>query len=83
MSIAETLTPMSEAQHNDADEAALVAAREAIQSCSQLLQRFRAALGSGTNPVLVQQWAAKVQAERVQAEARVRELTGRQRMILK
>ncbi|GAA0223506.1 hypothetical protein [Cryptosporangium japonicum] len=75
----ETLTAMSEAE-DSTDDAALAAAKEAIHSCRQRLQRYRAALEAGADPVLIQQWTAEVQAERVQAEAKVRELIGRQRM---
>ncbi|TQS46175.1 recombinase family protein [Cryptosporangium phraense] len=78
--LTETLTAISESQRSDADDAALAAARETIQSCGQRLQRYRAALEAGTDAVLIQQWTAEVQAERVQAEAKIRELSGRQRM---
>jgi hypothetical protein len=71
---------MSDAHRNDADDAALTAAKEAIQSCGQRLQRYRAALEAGTDPVLIPQWTAEVQAECVQAEAMIRKLSGRQRM---
>ncbi|GAA3381604.1 recombinase family protein [Cryptosporangium minutisporangium] len=77
--LTETLTAMSEAE-DSTDDTALAAAKETIQSCGQRLQRYRAALEAGTDPALIQQWTAEVQAERVQAEAKIRELTGRQRM---
>ncbi|MFG1923292.1 recombinase family protein [Cryptosporangium sp. NPDC048952] len=77
--LTKTLTAMSEAE-DSTDDTALAAAKEAIQSCGQRLQRYRAALEAGTDPSLIQQWTAEVQAERVQAEAKIRELTGRQRM---
>ncbi|TQS46189.1 hypothetical protein [Cryptosporangium phraense] len=67
--LTETLTALSEAEDNT-DDAALASAKEAIQSCGQRLQQYRAALEAGTDPVLVQQWTAEVQAERVQAEAK-------------
>lgn len=44
------------------------------------LDRYRAALDAGTDPVLVQQWITQVQAEKAVAEADLRRSTGRRTM---
>jgi site-specific DNA recombinase len=59
------------------------AARDNIKSCDARLNRYRAALEAGTDPVLVQQRAAQVQAEKAVAEAALRSASGRRHMTAK
>lgn len=75
-----TLQAMADAQHDDADQHRVIAAREKINTCQTKLDRYRAALDAGTDPVLVQQWITQVQAEKAVAEADLRRITGRRTM---
>ncbi|WP_372495157.1 recombinase family protein [Micromonospora phytophila] len=78
--LTETVQAMAEAQHNEADQQAIKAARETLATCATRLDRYRAALDSGTDPTIVSRWIADVQAEQVTAEANLRRLTGRRTM---
>ncbi|MEV6692210.1 zinc ribbon domain-containing protein [Micromonospora sp. NPDC051196] len=75
-----TIQAMAEAQHDDIDQQAIKAARETLATCATRLDRYRAALDSGTDPTIVSRWIADVQAEQVTAEATLRRLTGRRTM---
>jgi hypothetical protein len=75
-----TLQAMADAQHDDADQHRVVAAREKINTCQTKLDRYRAALDAGTDPALVQQWITQVQAKKAVAEADIRRITGRRTM---
>jgi site-specific DNA recombinase len=72
-----TLRAMADAQHDDADQHRVIAAQEKITTCRTTLDRYRAALDAGTDPVLVQQWITQVQAEKAVAEADLRRINGR------
>ena len=72
-----TLQAMADAQHSDGDQHRVIVAREKIAICDTKLDRYRAALDAGTDPVLVQQWITQVQAERAVAAADLRQITGR------
>jgi site-specific DNA recombinase len=72
---------MADAQ--DATDAAAAEARRirhTIADCDQKLARYRAVLEGGTDAALVAGWTAEVNAARVRAEHRLRQLTGRHRM---
>jgi DNA invertase Pin-like site-specific DNA recombinase len=75
-----TLQAMADTQHDNADQHRIIAAREKISTCQTKLDRYRAALDAGTDPILVQQWITQIQAERAVAEADLRQLTGRSAM---
>lgn len=75
-----TLQTMADAQHDDADQHRVAAARQKISTCQTKLDRYRAALDAGTDPVLVQQWITQIQAEKAVAEADLRRSTGRRTM---
>jgi site-specific DNA recombinase len=75
-----TLQTMADAQHSDADQQRVIVAREKIATCDTKLDRYRAALDAGTDPVLVQQWITQVQAEKAIAAADLRQITGRRTM---
>jgi len=49
-------------------------------TCDTKLDRYRAALDAGTDPLLVQQWITRVQAEKAVAAANLRQITGRRTM---
>jgi site-specific DNA recombinase len=75
-----TLQAMADAQHGDADQQRLNVAREKIATCDTKLDRYRAALDAGTDPVVVQQWITQIQAEKSVAAADLRQITGRRTM---
>lgn len=75
-----TVQAMADAQHDDVDQQAIRAAQETLATCATRLDRYRAALDSGTDPTFVSRWIADVQAEQVTAEATLRRLTGRRTM---
>jgi site-specific DNA recombinase len=72
------------AQSQDAPEAgeetAIEAARRALTECDRRLARYRAALEAGTDPALIARWTAEVNAQRVMAEAKLPEASGRRSM---
>ncbi|WP_406081993.1 hypothetical protein [Micromonospora sp. NBC_00858] len=70
---------MAEAQHDDAEQQTIKAARETA-TCATRLDRYRAALDGGADPTVVSSWIADVQAEQVTAEAKLRRLTRRRTM---
>jgi site-specific DNA recombinase len=74
----DTLRRLSEASTID-DQHALEAeaARRALADCDQRLSRYRAALEAGTDPALIASWTAEVNAQRIMAQTRLREATGR------
>ncbi|MBV1854615.1 recombinase family protein, partial [Catellatospora tritici] len=76
----DTLQAMADSQHDDRDRHRIDAARTKIAGCNTKLDRYRAALEVGTDPVLVQQWIAQAQAEKAAAESELRALTGRRTM---
>jgi site-specific DNA recombinase len=49
------------------------AAQQVLVDCQRRLERYRAALEAGTDPVVVQQWIAEVTATRTAAEAQLRD----------
>jgi hypothetical protein len=69
-----------DAQDADGDHAAIEQARREIADCDAKLRAHRAALEAGADPAIVAGWMAEVQAQRVVAEARLRQGSGRQRM---
>jgi site-specific DNA recombinase len=75
-----TLQAMADAQHDDAEQHRVIAAREKISTCQTKPDRYRTALDAGTDPVLAQQWITQVQAGKAVAEADLRQLTGRRTM---
>jgi len=75
-----TVHAMAEAQHDDADQQAIKAARETLATRATRLDRYRAALDSSADPTVASRWIADVQAEQVTAEAKLRRLSGRQTM---
>jgi len=54
---------------DDASEAAAEAARRKLADCDDRLRKYRAALDSGADPVVVAGWMAEVQGERLRADA--------------
>jgi DNA invertase Pin-like site-specific DNA recombinase len=52
----------------DRDAAAVEAAQRKLVNCETRLDRYRAALDSGTDPSVVGQWIAEVQGEKLRAE---------------
>ncbi|HEU5305720.1 MAG TPA: recombinase family protein, partial [Acidimicrobiia bacterium] len=52
----------------DVDHAALEAARRKLDDCDTRLDRYRAALESGTDPAVVARWIAEVQGDRLRAQ---------------
>jgi hypothetical protein len=59
-----TLEAMAAAQHDDTDQHRIITARDKISACQSKLDRYRAALEAGTDPVLVQQWTPKSRQKR-------------------
>ncbi|MGW4079406.1 hypothetical protein ACWELB_39040 [Streptomyces asiaticus] len=55
-------------------------AERVIAECDTKLARYREALEAGTDPKLVAQWTAEVQAHRAEAFSRSRQVTGQRRM---
>lgn len=51
-----------------------------IAECDRKLAQHRAALEAGADPVLVTQWIAETQTQRVAAQAQLRQASGRRRM---
>lgn len=65
----ETCTALAAADDRlDVDVARVQAAKAKIADCDSRLDRYRAALEAGTDPVLVGKWIAEVRAERIAAE---------------
>jgi len=61
---------------DDAGQAKAQAARRRVAECDTRLARYRAALEAGTDPVVVGNWIAEVQAERLAAEVELDRATG-------
>ncbi len=55
-------------------------AERVIAECDTKLARYREALEAGTDPKLVAQWTAEVQAHRAEALSRSRQVTSQRRM---
>jgi len=73
-----TLRAMEQSQDlDDGDLAAAEQARRIIAEADGKLARYRAALESGTDPVLISTWTAEVTAAKAQAQAGLRALGGR------
>jgi hypothetical protein len=69
-----TIAAMVAAQApDDAAAARTEAARRKIVDCDSRLDKYRAALEAGADPVVVGGWIAEVQAERLQAEREIGE----------
>ena len=66
--LAANVQAMADSQHDEVDHQAIKAARDTLASCTTRLNRYRAALDSGTDPTVVGRWIAEVQAEQVIAE---------------
>ncbi|GAB3129507.1 hypothetical protein [Microbispora hainanensis] len=64
----------------DAPDSVSEAARMKIAECDRKLAQHRAALEAGADPVLVTQWIAETQTQRVAAQAQLRQASGRRRM---
>jgi hypothetical protein len=74
-----TIKSLVDAQDDHQDEEHLARAAEAeriITDCDQRLGRYRAALEAGTDPALIAQWTAEVNAARTAAQAQLRAATG-------
>jgi site-specific DNA recombinase len=68
--IAEAVKQMASAGDVDeAREARAVAARRALADCDDRLEKYRRALESGADPVVVAGWTTEVKADRLAAEA--------------
>ncbi len=67
-------------QGQDTDDGPATAARLKIAECDRKLAQHRAALEAGAEPALVTQWIAETQAQRVAAQAQLRQVSGRRRM---
>jgi site-specific DNA recombinase len=79
--LADTLNRLADATTDDpGQDIELEAARRALAECDQRLARYRAALEAGTDPALIARWTAEVNAQRVMAQTRLRQATGRTRM---
>ncbi len=75
-----TVQAMADSQHDESDHQVIKAARETLARCATRLDRYRAALDSGTDPTVVGRWIAEAQAERVTAEATLRRLSERRHL---
>jgi hypothetical protein len=75
-----TLQAMADAQHDDAAQHRLIAAREKINTCQTKLGRHRAALDASTDPTWSSSGSPKVQAEKAVAETDLRRITARRTM---
>lgn len=73
--------------HEEARRAAAEAARRTINDCDQRLARYRAALDAGDQqgdqegddqPAAIGRWIAQAEAERAQAQQRLKHATGEQ-----
>jgi site-specific DNA recombinase len=53
---------------DEVDDAARQAALRKLEDCNTRLERYRAALDSGTDPAVVGQWIAEVQGDRLRAQ---------------
>ncbi|RBM08076.1 recombinase family protein [Streptomyces sp. PT12] len=72
--IEHSLTAIEEAQPQSHPQAE--ALRRALAECDHKLARHRAALEAGADPSLVASWSREVQAERLTAETRLKQLKG-------
>jgi hypothetical protein len=75
----DTIQSLVDAQDDQHDEEHLAQATEAqriITDCDQRLARHRAALEAGTDPALITQWTAEVNATRAAAQVQLRAATG-------
>jgi hypothetical protein len=54
---------------DDVDDAKVEVARRKLAACNDRLKKYRAALDSGADPVVVAGWMSEVQGERLAAEA--------------
>jgi len=78
--LADTLHRLADATTDDpGQDTELEAARRSLAECNPLA-RYRAALEAGTDPALIAHRTAEVTAQRVMAETRLRQATGRTRM---
>jgi DNA invertase Pin-like site-specific DNA recombinase len=59
---------VASADTNEADAAAIDAARRQLADCDARLAKYRAALERGTDPTVVAGWVAEVQGQRLAAE---------------
>ncbi len=57
-----TVQAMTDSQHDESNHHATKAARETLARCATRLDRYRAALDSRTDPIVVGRWVAEVQA---------------------
>ncbi|SCG12933.1 Recombinase zinc beta ribbon domain-containing protein [Streptomyces sp. MnatMP-M27] len=76
----ETIALMQAAQPDIAPAPGAQDAERVIAECDTKLARYREALEAGTDPKLVAQWTAEVQAHRAAALSRSRQVTGQRRM---
>jgi site-specific DNA recombinase len=70
-----TIQALADAQKEDADEELLASTaetRRTIADCDQRITTYRAALEAGTDPALIAQWTAEVNATRAAAQADLR-----------
>jgi hypothetical protein len=75
----DTIQALVDAPDDRQDEDQLAGVTEAqrvITDCDQRLARYRAALEAGTDPTLIAQWTAEVNAARAAAQTQLRAATG-------
>jgi len=63
-----TVAALAAVNGDDTTAAKIERCRRALVDCEQRLARYRAALEAGTDPNVIAQWTAEVQAEHAQAE---------------
>jgi hypothetical protein len=76
-----TVDAIVAAQIDEGNQHRIAQSRDILATCDDKLKRYRAALEAGTDPGLVQQWIAEVQAERTSTERALQRLTTRRPMI--
>ncbi len=74
---AATMRALQESQTSELDHAAIAAARAAITAGKTRLERYRAALDAGTDPIIVNGWISEVTAARAAAEHQLKQLTAK------
>lgn len=76
----DTIAAMVQSQPDVDTDPAVVAAARMVEECDTKLARYRAALEAGTDPKIVAEWTAEVQARKAEALSRSRQAEGRRRM---
>jgi hypothetical protein len=71
---AATVRALQESQTSELDHAAISAARAAITASKTRIERYRAALDAGTDPIIVNGWISEVTAARAAAGHQLKQL---------